>query len=446
MGRDVNTYGENGLMRNRVVTAATLITAFVAGVTVAAPEPALAHSSTGTLISTSPTSNMSKRHNVVRSTLRTGPANTALYVAHSTTSLLKGESVRFVIRAATTRGTPIKKKKAKVQFRSGPAAKWKTVGYKLTSESGKVTLNYKPEKAGQYRIRVDKTTSHTSATSKPLTVDFSVKQRTLTERENVAKRSLGASKGALKTLSAKQARVQAAGAQAVSHRRFANGTVVSITKGSTTKTWTVLGAINTLFRASGGVSGKYGVPVADAKCGLLESGCVQRFTKGTIYSSSYRKKATGVLVTGRQGEIIAAATSQIGYHRGWRQSPVKHTTKYNQWAGSTWHWCAYFTNWAAAATGNAGLMPKHNRIAGYVKWAKKNLKVTRSKPRVGDLAFMDTMGAGRPTHVGIVTKVNGNTVTTVEGNTTRAFAKGQRGVSVSVRTKGAILFFATPKY
>lgn len=367
-----------------------------------------------------------------------------LSVLHTSTSIRKGESIRLFVTAVNSSGAPVAKKSAKVQYRASSSGSWKTLGSKPTSKSGKVSIFWRAAASGQYRIVVKPSSTAQSIASKTITVSVTSGNRTLADRARVAKNEIGAATSGVKKLSATKAKSNSA--KAVSYQNYKSATLVKVSKSSGTKTWIVRGAINTLYRNSGGAGGTYGVPVADAKCGLLESGCVQKFTKGTIYSSSYKSSATGVKVTGAKGEIAAAATSQVGYKKKWTQNPVRHTTKYNTWAGSNWHWCSMFVFWSAAASGNASTIPEVYRIGNFVKWTKENWTTTRTKPKVGDVGFIDTMGAGYPTHASIVVAVNGNQITTIEGNTARQFPSGYRGVSKQVRTISGFEFFARPEY
>jgi hypothetical protein len=71
-------------------------------------------------------------------------------------------------------------------------------------------------------------------------------------------------------------------------------------------------------------------------------------------------------------------------------------------------------------------------------------------PKLGDLAFMDfpNDSVDRISHVGIVVGIKGNTVTTIEGNTSGSGSQRNGGmVMVKERTIGKeVVGFGSPKY
>jgi hypothetical protein len=445
-------------MKQRRTTSVLLATALVvSGVTVIAPAQA---GTTGIdVVSTVPTlgnqrhlglsgvSGLSGSIGVVRGSLLAAKSpKPAVTVKHSSALLRKGESIRLVIKAVGSDGKALAKKNARVQYRASSSKSWKTLGSKPTSKSGKTTIYWRAAKSGQYRVAVTPKSGASAIASKTIKVSIKAGNRTLGQRAKIAKNEIGSPTSGIKKLSKSQLKAKAPNSKSVQYRNYKSATLVKVVKTSRTKTWIVRGAINTLYRKAGGPSGTYGVPTSDAKCGLIESGCVQRFSKGTIYSSSYKSAATGVKIVGTKGEIAAAATSQVGYKKKWSQNPVRHTTKYNKWAGSSWHWCSMFVFWSADASGNASTIPEKYRIGNFVKWTKNNWTTTHTKPKVGDVGFIDTMGAGYPTHASIVVGVKGNQITTIEGNTARQFPTGYRGVSKQTRVVSGFEFFARPNY
>lgn len=369
----------------------------------------------------------------------------SITVTTSHVSLNKGEAMRLGIKFRTKTGKAAKSRTVSVFFRADSGKKWKKVAQAKTNSSGNVAVNYRPSKTGQLRLTA--TTSKNAKTTRSKILNISVKQgnRTLEERAGLHARELGSSTSAPSSVSKAKLKKTAQSIDAARLLRFKSASIVETTQDGNVDAWVVRGAINTAYMKANGPKGKYGVPVSDAKCGLIERGCVQQFTGGTIYSSSYKKAATGVTAKGTRGEILAAAASQVGYNKKWGRSSAIQYTKYNKWSGHNFAWCAQFVFWAADAAGNARYIPEVYRIPAQVKWVRKNWDVDK-KPRVGDVAFIDSMGAGRPTHVGLVLEVRGNTVITVEGNTARAFRTGHRGVSKNVRSTSSILFFGHPEY
>src|SRR5699024_6867198 len=142
------------------------------------------------------------------------------------------------------------------------------------------------------------------------------------------------------------------------------------------------------YLKNGGPQGKLGVPLADARCGLTESGCVQRFRGGAIYDNK-NVKPTVFLGTSKAVEVLAAAKSQAGYIQ-----KAHNRSKYNSWIGSTNAWCSFYQSWAFAAAGHKSLIPQSKKFTSFVKSARSSLK-TGSKPNVGALVFFDTITDGR---------------------------------------------------
>lgn len=118
-----------------------------------------------------------------------------------------------------------------------------------------------------------------------------------------------------------------------------------------------------------------------------------------------------------EGEIVTVALSQLGNVGG---------QPYWSWYGfgSRVEWCACFVSWCANECGyiEAGVIPKFAGCGVGVQWFKdRGLWQDRSyEPRPGDIIFFDWNDEygqdGSADHVGIVEKVAGGVVYTVEGN------------------------------
>ncbi|MCI9265043.1 MAG: CHAP domain-containing protein [Oscillospiraceae bacterium] len=115
-------------------------------------------------------------------------------------------------------------------------------------------------------------------------------------------------------------------------------------------------------------------------------------------------------------DIVAVALSQLGNVGG---------DPYWSWYGFDSHvdWCACFVSWCANECGyiDAGAIPKFASCSeGTVWFQNQELWQGNSyEPRPSDLIFFDWDDGGQdgsPDHVGIVEKVEGNTIYTVEGN------------------------------
>ena len=117
------------------------------------------------------------------------------------------------------------------------------------------------------------------------------------------------------------------------------------------------------------------------------------------------------------GEIVTVALSQLGNVGG---------QPYWSWYGfgSRVEWCACFVSWCANECGyiDAGVIPKFAGCGTGVQWFKdRGLWQDRNyEPRPGDIIFFDWNDEygqdGSADHVGIVEKVEGGVVYTVEGN------------------------------
>ena len=142
--------------------------------------------------------------------------------------------------------------------------------------------------------------------------------------------------------------------------------------------------------------------------------------------------------------VIALAKKELGYKEssnGW--------TKFGQWFAEYMHcenqgfenadWCAMFCAWCmqkAGLTSGQTVFTASAGPTGEALWKNKGLwKNASYTPKVGDLIHF-TWG-----HVGLVEKVSGNTVHTIEGNYSNTVA--QRSYSLSY---SGIRGYAAPKY
>ncbi|CAB4142201.1 TIGR02594, TIGR02594 family protein [uncultured Caudovirales phage] len=110
-------------------------------------------------------------------------------------------------------------------------------------------------------------------------------------------------------------------------------------------------------------------------------------------------------------------------------------------------WCGSFCNWVFAQAG----VKVHSVVSTPIGAHKfKETSRWHEKPAIGDLAFMDFPhdGVDRISHVGIVVGIEGNTITTIEGNTSGAGGDQRNGgmVMVKQRTIGKeVVGFGRPK-
>lgn len=136
-------------------------------------------------------------------------------------------------------------------------------------------------------------------------------------------------------------------------------------------------------------------------------------------------------------DIIDVALGEVGY-----REQGSNRTKYGAWFGMNGAaWCHMFVSWCAHEAGvKTSIVPKTASTTAGMNWFKqKGLFKYRGKytPKRGDLVYFKT---GR-SHVGLVVKVTGNTLHTVEGNSSDKVCT--RTYSLS---NGTITGYGTPKY
>ena len=111
--------------------------------------------------------------------------------------------------------------------------------------------------------------------------------------------------------------------------------------------------------------------------------------------------------------IVEVAQSQIGNEGG---------LIYCEWYGYPYRvaWCAIFVSWCADQCGflNSGVLPRMEGVRPYVDWFQERGQwQDRSyEPMAGDIIFLDWESDGLADHVGIVERVEGGVIYTVEGN------------------------------
>lgn len=370
-------------------------------------------------------------------------ARTGLSLAVSHRSLLKGERVWLAGRLA---GADVAGRTVHVQRKKLGTARWKSYVSDRASRSGRFAVSVRPSASYEYRARVVATARSSAATSATRSVRLVAGDRNLSQRARSLGKRVGSPTTSTRSLSAKQRRAaKVSGLRSVAWRGYSDGLLVKVATRGKTRTWLVDGKIRRAYQAAGGPRGRYGVPLADARCGLLENGCVQRFSKGTLYSSSYRSKATGTRVTGRQGEVVATVRSQVGYSYRY-QSSSSQRTKFNRWMGSSKAWCSFLQSWASQASGNGRLIPKENTFRKFEATVKRTMR-TGSEPRVGALVFFNTFPpSGVITHVGIVVEVGAGSITVVDGNTSGNLPPSTRGVLEREWPQSRALLYAYPAY
>ncbi|MEU8248668.1 CHAP domain-containing protein [Nonomuraea sp. NPDC048916] len=121
-------------------------------------------------------------------------------------------------------------------------------------------------------------------------------------------------------------------------------------------------------------------------------------------------------------KFIDLLESQLGY-----SEKSGAYTKFGDWYGknvefdadySAAPWCDMLLSWAAHKLGYEEWMGQFAWTIGHARWFKKNDAWGR-KPEPGAFVFFDWDGSGSIgaiDHVGVVTRVEGNTIHTIEGN------------------------------
>ena len=130
-------------------------------------------------------------------------------------------------------------------------------------------------------------------------------------------------------------------------------------------------------------------------------------------------------------KFLEVALSQVGY-----KETGNNKTKYGEWYGMNGQpWCAMFISWCAYQVGVLDkLIPKYASSSAGYRWFKKKTYITM-QPKAGDIGFIKNIGADKDTypasHTFIVYEVNGNVITTIEGNIDNRVVKQTRKISDS---------------
>lgn len=105
-------------------------------------------------------------------------------------------------------------------------------------------------------------------------------------------------------------------------------------------------------------------------------------------------------------------------------------------------WCAAFVHQLGRQSeGNLWPCPRTASVATLAAWASTRPGVLQANPAVGDLFILWSPELKRYAHVGVVTKVTGDSFETIEGNTNGGGSREGFGVFARVRrVTGAIRF------
>jgi hypothetical protein len=131
------------------------------------------------------------------------------------------------------------------------------------------------------------------------------------------------------------------------------------------------------------------------------------------YHSLWNALLYGIFSIG-DGSMIELADTQIGNIGG---------EPYWSWYGFSGReeWCACFVSWVAYQCGyiDAGIIPRFSSCDAGMAWFRNNGQWMDGgyTPAPGDIIFFDWDFDGSSDHVGIVERVEGDYVHTIEGNT-----------------------------
>jgi len=120
------------------------------------------------------------------------------------------------------------------------------------------------------------------------------------------------------------------------------------------------------------------------------------------------------------GTLLEIAETQLGNVGG---------EPYWSWYGfnSRVAWCACFVSWCADQVGyiDAGIIPRFSLCDDGITWFKNRSQWQSGgyTPAPGDIIFFDWDGDASSDHVGIVERVEGDRVHTIEGNTSDSCAR-----------------------
>ncbi|WP_296664720.1 hypothetical protein [Demequina sp.] len=217
------------------------------------------------------------------------------------------------------------------------------------------------------------------------------------------------------------------GAESARYQRFDKGMLIEVDTGARIVTWYVYQDFLDKYLELYAWNGDLGLPRRDVKCGLMEGGCVQLFTGGSVYTNTSKMSPGAYVGYGRtdKTETLAAAWSQVGY-----EEPSYQRNKYNSWIGGSDVWCQVFIAWSLSASGHAGDAPYSTSFTDFMRKVRASgvLRPANHPLEPGDIViYMWTDGS--PSHAAFVDHVQGPTVLySVEGNTTDGSGDPQRGV------------------
>lgn len=171
----------------------------------------------------------------------------------------------------------------------------------------------------------------------------------------------------------------------------------------------------------------------------------QRLTRAGYNYQEVQAEVNRILKGGKAQKIIEKAQKEIGVKEC---PPNSNNVKYNTWyyghevSGAAYPWCAVFISWLFDGT---GLVKKTASCADMLEWFEAHSQIVKA-PAPGDIVFFRySTNARRTNHVGLVVDVKGNTITTIEGNTSKD-SNDNGGRVMRRKRSGNIVGYARPKY
>lgn len=152
------------------------------------------------------------------------------------------------------------------------------------------------------------------------------------------------------------------------------------------------------------------------------------------------------MTAGTVADMLEVARGELGYREA-----AGNRTKFGKWYGLDGQpWCAMFTSWCFAQIGTPRGGMTHTAWTPGIYQAARRAGRWHERPDPGDLVLFCFMAPSkqRPLgicHVGIVERVHGDTITTIEGNTDAAGSRtGGQVMRKTRRTR--IAGYARPVY
>ena len=129
------------------------------------------------------------------------------------------------------------------------------------------------------------------------------------------------------------------------------------------------------------------------------------------FASFWQERIYGVI--GANDDIVNVAITQLGNSGGWPY------WEYCGWPSRV-EWCACFITWCGEQCGyvRSNLLPMTSSPWVQMEFFKEKGQwmAGGTEPSPGMIVFYDYYGNGMPDHVGIIERVEGNTVYSIEGN------------------------------